>query len=208
MRVNILADVAYFLNAVMPEMTPAQWGEFQKVANKRKLLSDVFVTPAFSEQLTLDEAQALRGEIARDLAYRDKNPAMPFARLLGSLNQLGLKTKYQCLSLRLYGKPRPGQVILKVGKTRFVPRIFPEAKTTKELLYVTLSAALMDGSLGRLKTCRFCSKWMVGKNSGKKFCSILCKDNFNNQRRIDSGYYENRRKLIRKRGKLAARRRW
>lgn len=175
-------------------MTPAKWEEFHKAARKRKLFGGVFRQPPFVDQIALAEAQSLRAEIARDLAYRDKNLNAPFGRLLGSLNRLELKTLYCCPSLAQYGKPLPGQVIIKVGKNRFVPRVFPEARTPKELLYVTLGAALTDGTLARLKMCLHCGKWIVGKNSGKKFCPSGCKDAFHYDARIKSGYFKNYQK--------------
>jgi hypothetical protein len=184
LRVTTLRDVAFFLNGVTPEMAPAQWEKFLNAAKRRNGLAGVI------ERLTLDEAKGLRAEVARDLAYRDKNPGRPFASLLGSLNKLALKTQYACLPLRVYGKPLPGQAILKVGKNRFVPRIYPEAKTPKELLYVRLAAALMDGTLGRLKQCRSCGKWTVGKNAGKKFCSDTCRDTWHYDSRRRSGYFK------------------
>jgi hypothetical protein len=119
--------------------------------------------------------------------------------LLGTLNRLELKTKYDCNPVGFYGKPRPGQVILKVGKNQFVPRVYPEATTARELLYVTLGAALMDGRLERLKTCGFCKQWTAGKKTSKKFCSTVCKDNFNNQRRLSEGDHNKRRAAARRR---------
>jgi len=179
-----LKDVAFFLDSVTPDMTPAKWGQFCKAANKRKLLSPLFRIPAFTEWVTLAEAQALRAEIARDLSYWDKNPQAPFARLISSLNRLELKTKYVCPPVGFYGKTRPGQAILKVGNNRFVPRVFPEAKTPKELLYVTLGVALIDGTLDRVKKCSQCGKWTMGK-AGRKFCpSSNCKDAFHNAARL------------------------
>jgi hypothetical protein len=189
-KIKILTDLAFFLNSVTPDMALAEWEKFHKAAQKRKAFSHVFTVPAFTERVTLAEAQALRAEVARDLAYRDKNPKAPFASLLGSLNRLELKTVYQCLPLSVYGKPLPGQVILKAGGDSFVPRVYPKATTPKELLYVTLGAALMAGVLGRLKTCLHCNKWIVGKNTGKRFCSLACKDAFHYAARIKSGYFK------------------
>jgi hypothetical protein len=191
LRVKILDDLAFFLNSVTRDMTAAEWEKFCKAAKKRALFSTLFINPTFTERVMLAEAQGLRAEIARDLAYRDKNPQVWFASLLGSLNRLELKTVYGCTPLRLYGKTRPGQAILKAGKNRFVPRIYPKATTTRELLYVTLGAALMDGTLERVKTCGFCKKWTVGKNAGKKYCSDRCKDAFHYDARLKSGYFKN-----------------
>jgi hypothetical protein len=189
LRGKELEDLAFFLNSVTSDMTAAQWKKFCKAAKKRGLLSDPFVNPSFTERLTLREAQDLRTEIARDLSYRDKNPDAPMASLLGSLDGLELRTRYRCPPLRLYGKARPGQIILKVGKNRFVPRMYPEARTPKELLYVTLGAAFMDGTLSRLKTCLHCKQWMVGKNAGRKFCPSGCKDAFHYEQRSEVDYF-------------------
>jgi hypothetical protein len=98
-----------------------------------------------------------------------------------------LKTIYACPPLRVYGKTRPGQVILKAGKNHFVPQVYPEARTPKELLYVTLGAALMDGTLARLKNCLHCKQWIVGKNAGRKYCPSGCKDAFHNNARVKNG---------------------
>jgi hypothetical protein len=198
LRVTTLRDIAFFLNSVTPDMTPAEWEKFLATTEKRRGLAGLFVVYSVNlggkskrvDRMTLAEAQGLRVEIARDLTYRDKHPDMPFASLFGSLNRLELKTEYSCIRLRLYGKPLPGQVILKVGKNRFVPRIRPKATTPKELLYVTLGAALMNSTLARLKKCLQCGKWIVGKNSGKKFCPSGCKDVFHYNARINSGYFK------------------
>jgi hypothetical protein len=199
LRVNELDNLAFFLNSVTPDMTAAKWETFRKAAEKRGLFSTPFLSPPFTARVTLEEAQGLSAEIARDLRYRDKDPDVPMARLLGTLNGLELKTKYECHPVRLYGKPRPGEVILKAGKNSFVPKIYPEAKTVKELLYVTLGAALVDRTLDRLKTCLECRKWIVGKNAARKFCPDACKDNFNNRRRIKAGYFRKLRAVKRQR---------
>ena len=187
MRVKTLNDFAFFLNSVTPDMTTEQWKKL--AARKRALFADVFILPAFIEQVTLDEAKTLRTEIARDLGYRDKNPELWFASLLRSLNGLELTTQYACVPLRLYGKPRPGQIILKVGKNRFVPQVYPKATTPRELLYVTLGAAFRDGILERLKACESCKKWKAGKKAGWRFCSDPCRDAFHYDARIKSGYF-------------------
>jgi len=185
-----LNDFAFFLNNVTPEMNPEQWEKFRKAAMKRKLFCTPFYAPPFTERVTLNEAKALRDEIAHDLGHRTKHPdALWFARLLASLNRLELTTKYQCMPLRLYGKPHPGQIILKAGKTRFVPQVYPLATTPRELLYVSLGAALMDGTLERLKTCGYCEKWKAGKKAGWRFCSDRCRDAFHYNARIESGYF-------------------
>jgi len=191
----LLDDFAIFLNGVSPEMTPVQWENLCR-GKKRSLFADIF-TRTFDKRVTLDEARALRAEIARDLSYRDKDPDAPMASLLGSLDRLELKTKYQCMSLEMYGKTEPWQVILKAGKNRFVILTRPDAKTPRELLYVTLGAALMNGTLDRLKRCKLCGKWIAGKNAGRKFCSTRCKDNFNNEQRRKDVTFAHSRKIKR-----------
>jgi hypothetical protein len=189
-----LDDFAFFLNNVTADMTPTQWGKFCKAAMKRKLFSPPFLSPLFTERVRLNEAKALRDDMARDLGYRSKNPEVWFAKLLASLNQLELKTEYRCMPLRLYGKPHPGQIILKVGKTRFVPLVSPKTTTPRELLYGTLGETLMDGTLDRLKTCESCKKWKAKKKAGWRFCSDRCRDAFHYDARIKSGYFKDYQK--------------
>lgn len=219
-----LDDIAFFLNSITPDTTPAKWKEFLARADKRTGLMGLFAADSLNssgeakrvEKLLLPEAKALSAEMASDLTYGTKKPkvlrirgvnklvpAPPFAKLLETLNQLELKTEYACIPLRLYGKPRPGQVIIGVGKDRFVPRVYPKVTTPREWLYITLGSVLMDGTLGRLKTCSLdsCGKWIVGKNAGRKFCSLACKDKFNNRRRLKNGYFQKRRQDVRRRRK-------
>jgi predicted nucleic acid-binding Zn ribbon protein len=197
LRVKELKNLAFFLNTVTPDMTESQWIKFCEAAKKRALFATPFASPHFTDKVSLTEAKGLRAEIARDLIYRDKDPDAPMASLLGSLDRLELKTKYQCMSLEMYGPRSPWQKIIKVGKKSFVPLIRPEALTVKELLYVTLGAALMDGTLDRLKRCKRCGKWIAGKTTGRKFCSSRCKDNFNNEQRRADGTFAHYRKLKR-----------
>jgi hypothetical protein len=133
------------------------------------------------------EAKNIREEIHRDLAYlrTEEYLPMPYGALAQSLTGLQLKMHYQVNAAR---KPKPGQAILRSDdKRKWVATAQPIAENTRELLYGILAAALLNGTLNRLKLCKQCQKYLAVKERKREFCpGTSCKDDFFNRERKGS----------------------
>jgi len=73
-------------------------------------------------------------------------------------------------------------------------------------IYGTLLKALNGAELTRIKVCEECKKFFVQANARQRFCGNLCRDEFNNKRRLKSGYFSHRRKSKRETQAKRARR--
>jgi len=105
------------------------------------------------------------------------------------------------------GKAEPGQAILKLTRrddrierwaATFVP--FRVTRTLEESLYAILGRALLTGTLGRLKVCRQCGKYLVAvKDRKRDFCEgTTCKQDFHKHERGGTMYYKDHRQKQRK----------
>jgi len=210
---EFLQGLALFLNTVHPMATEKEWRSFRKRIEKN-VIGSYFYSHTTSltlrgprpdprktgkvERVTLDEAKDIRAEMHHDaLAYLRSKEELdwPYAALVCALNDLKLVNQYQCFPET--GKPRPGQAILHSHGKRWAGQFWPIATTTKELLYTILGAALVDGTLNRLRVCLQCGKYVVVKHGRRKFCpnSNKCKDDYNNKRRLAEGYFRQNRRL-------------
>lgn len=193
-----LEGLADFLNTAHGGVTDKEWRSFLKRIEKNDSMGSYFHSYVVDsmkskksrhvDRVPLQKAKDIRAEMHYDaLAYLHSNQKLyadwPYAGLVGCLNELELKTKYQCQPEKRYGKPLPHQAILHSNdKRRWIARVWPEATTTKELLYTILAAALVDGTLNRLQVCRECKKYIAVKQGNRRFCpGTSCKDDYFNR---------------------------
>jgi hypothetical protein len=226
-----LKGLAVFLNAVHPKMTKRQWAKFRHGIEKHAIggwfssMSSSRKTPLKmqknglpsakgrrkEERISLEEAKLLRQEMRDALGYLRADPLKsykwadgetPYTALVENLNSLRLEQKWYCEPAA--GKLRPGQAILYSHGKRWVAQSWPYTITTPDFLYSVLGAALLDGSINRLKMCPNCEKFLIAKDRKRRWCSNQCKDNFHNERRLRDGTFEAYRaaRATRARGKL------
>ena len=206
---DYLRGLAEFMNVAKPDVTEKQWRAFvQRMAKSTSPLNTYFTSLRLGtgkiekvERISLKEACDARAEIhsALDFLRNKRQDDRPFAALIDALNDLELVTQYQCLPVT--GKARPGAPILHAYGKRWQATLFPVTRTTKHLLYTILASALTNGALMRLKLCSHCKKYIAVEDTERRFCSIQCKDDFNNRRRLAEGYFRKNREMNRKKRK-------
>lgn len=215
-----LQFIAEFLNAVRPETTPSQWREYLKEYLRYYRKKHVPLGPLIAfgttgqrkASVTLRKAKEVRQFIASDLHYlhfdREQipTPETPFGPLTIRLNEHFKAGSWHCAVLGT-SKAEPGQAILTLKRhdgtqerwaTTFVP--FRCTRTFEESLYAILGRALLTGTLGRLKVCRQCGKYLVAvKDRKRDFCEgTTCKQDFHNHERGGTTYYKDHRQKQRK----------
>lgn len=166
----------------------------------------------------LEEATRVRSLIASDLHYlRFDNEGIitkehPLGPLLLRLNERLQNERpqheqpqygsWQCYALG-NAKPRPGQAILTIRRNGLQERYavqfepYPYTDTVEDSLYAILGRALLTGTLGRLRICRACGKYLVVNDMKRGVCPP-CKDNFYNRTR-PANYWKERREGIKSR---------
>jgi hypothetical protein len=94
-----------------------------------------------------------------------------------------------------------------LGYSWFFGREFEESTfSLSEILYLGILGALENGTFDRLRTCPFCKKFFVGDDARQKFCNDEHRNQFNNQNRLESGYFSDlRRKKLHNGLKIARR---
>lgn len=76
---------------------------------------------------------------------------------------------------------------------------------SREILYQILLDAFESGAIERLRTCPQCKIFFVAEDARQLFCSDEHRNEFNNQQRLKSGYFKDRRGGKRKRDLVRAR---
>jgi len=96
----------------------------------------------------------------------------------------------------------PTQRILKMGNTKWIiyRRLYDESSLRK-WLYGILISVLETGDFGSFRKCVQCQAFFIANDARKHFCGNNCKNNFNNKRRQEEGYFADYRAMSRK-GKL------
>jgi len=202
-----LEGLADFLNTAHSDVAEKEWRLFLKRIERTAIGSyfHAYVIDSMKskrarhlDRITLQEAKDIRTEMHHDaLVYLHSNKELrsPYAGLVACLNELELKTQYQCTSEKFYGKPLHGQAILRSHGNRWVARVWPLAKTTKELLYTILAEALVNSTLNRLKVCKQCGKYLAVKDRKRDFCpGTSCKDDFFNRQKSKDGTFKTARR--------------
>jgi len=99
------------------------------------------------------------------------------------------------------GPPRhgPNQRILKVGNIKWIiyRRLYDE-RSLRKWLYGILISILETGEFGNFRRCPQCQAFFIANDARKQFCGDDCRNNFNNKRRQEEGYFSNYRTMSRK----------
>ena len=167
------------LHAIGPGTTPTQLAALLKARH---------ITAAPS--VSLEEAQALRREIDKDLGFlrADTPPDRPFDDLVAQLNKLKLVTAWRCDPLASNTTRHSAQAILKTRWNngvveRWAAQSWPVTTTLMDHFYAILGKAIETGALSRLKVCRECGKYLVVADLKTRFCpeSRKCHDAYHNR---------------------------
>ena len=70
---------------------------------------------------------------------------------------------------------------------------------SRDELYLKIRDAFQIGVFDRLRICPLCKKFLVAEDARQQFCSNEHRNEFNNQQRLKSGYFKDRRGDKRKR---------
>jgi len=102
-------------------------------------------------------------------------------------------------------------VTSKAGRTIWVnwlirPREKLSLRGIEGWAYGMLKNLLEWGGMEQLKSCPECQRFFAAQDSRKDFCSTPCRTNYNNSRRKELNYFQNRRKEERRRDLNRARR--
>ena len=76
---------------------------------------------------------------------------------------------------------------------------------SRDQLYLKIRDAFQIGVFDRLRICRLCKKFLVAEDARQQFCSNEHRNEFNNKRRLESGYFSDLRQKARRRDLKKAR---
>jgi|SRR5215813_10574686 len=156
---------------------------FKKAKELRKeILGDILPIISPERKLSREEVQSL------------------LERLVEKINSLNLRPEWRAERFRP-GDPEPvwgrtakiqGYRWAIIRLAKFKPGRIEEA--IKNVLYMIIAAALESGKLTELRKCEACNKIFVIDDPRRKFCREECRIEFNNEHRLQSGYFSKLRK--------------
>lgn len=76
----------------------------------------------------------------------------------------------------------------------------------RKALYCVIAAVLDGGLIMKLRRCDSCKKFFVSEDPRREFCSSQCRNDYNNKRRLETGYFSELRHKKRQRDLAKARR--
>src|SRR5207247_8385165 len=79
------------------------------------------------------------------------------------------------------------------GEKLFVYEI-PKSRSLRKDFYWIVYQSFRTGEFSQLRKCIYCTKLLVLKDPRRKYCSIKCKDTYNNTRRTGEGYFAHKQK--------------
>ena len=92
-----------------------------------------------------------------------------------------------------------------LGYKWFLGRKQREVGTARDYLYLIIRDALQNGVFDRLRMCPRCKKFFVADDARQRFCSNEHRNEFNNKKRLEEGYFKRLRKGKRRRELVRAR---
>jgi hypothetical protein len=83
-----------------------------------------------------------------------------------------------------------------LGHRWYFGRTFPgleEFGFSRQFLYQIILDAFRNGSIARFRTCMHCKAFFVAEDARQQFCNDEHRNEFNNKKRLKSGYFSNLR---------------
>jgi hypothetical protein len=68
--------------------------------------------------------------------------------------------------------------------------------SAREAFYRIVDHALRNNTISEIRNCLFCEKFFLRDGRRLTYCSPSCETKFNNQRRIEAGYFKDRRNPV------------
>lgn len=107
-----------------------------------------------------------------------------------------------------YRPVRSAQSFLSLHGTKWAVDSLPKAKDAREYLLWTISVALREGELTRLRACRYCGRYFAAKyRSAKRRAHDQCRIDYWNKHHIETGYNKNNRKKRKRLAQIKAKKR-
>jgi hypothetical protein len=85
------------------------------------------------------------------------------------------------------------------GRTLFGKPTQKDHGFSREILYQIVLDAFRSGAIERLRTCPQCKVFFVAEDARQQFCSDEHRNEFNNKKRLESGYFSDLRRRARAR---------
>ena len=176
--------------------------------NSRASGNELFLRFLNSDDALFKKAKELRKEILGDILpiispdrklSREEVQSL-LERLVEKINSLNLRPEWRAERFRP-GDPEPvwgstakiqGYRWAIIRLAKFKPGGIEEAM--KNVFYMIIAAALESGKLTELRKCEACNKIFVIDDPRRKFCREECRIEFNNEHRLQSGYFSKLRK--------------
>lgn len=139
-------------------------------------LKDRLTAIAIYGQDGKQEARALEGHLCK---------------LVDTINKLDFKTHLEVVS----GSSNSWTPTLKFLNSRFylIRLRMADVDQPNLELYDIILESLLTGALTRLRRCKKCEKFFVGKKSGRDYCSDKCREDFHNTSERTSEYRKRKR---------------
>jgi hypothetical protein len=165
-----------------------------------------------SDDAPFPKAKELRKEILGDILpiisperklQREEVQSL-LERLLEKINSLNLRPEWQAARFRP-GDPKPvwggtakiqGYRWAIIRAAKLPPG--PTDRQMRDVFYMFIAAALETGKLTELRKCEACNKIFAIDDPRRKFCSDKCRIAFNNEHRLQAGYFSDLRKRKRR----------
>jgi len=127
--------------------------------------------------------------------------------LVRKINQMGYKHEWR---IRPVKTPMPsyfwGTVVNIHGHRWMIERGMWTRPNLRKALYCVIAAVLDGGLIMKLRRCDSCKKFFVSEDPRREFCSSQCRNDYNNKRRLETGYFSELRRQKRQRELAKARR--
>ncbi len=146
--------------------------------------------------------------IAPEQTQDRKRSELVLKRLIAKINAMNYKIEWRLQRVKKRGPTPVWRVIVNIHGYKwmlyksmaFIP------KSPKLVLYCFVAMLLETDFLAKVRRCGGCKKFFVSDDPRQKFCNDQCRNEYNNNRRLKSGYFSDLRHDQRRREVARARR--
>lgn len=146
--------------------------------------------------------------IAPERTQDRKRSELALERLIEKINAMNYKIHWRLQRVKKRGPTPVWRVIVNIHgyKWMLYKNMEINPKSPKVTLYSFIAAILETDCLAKVRRCGGCKKFFISDDPRQKFCNDQCRKDYNNKRRLESGYFSDLRHDQRRRELVRARR--
>ena len=146
--------------------------------------------------------------IAPERTQARKRSELALERLIEKINAMNYKIEWRLQRVKKRGPTPVWGVIVNIHgyKWTLYKSMKINPKSPKVTLYCFIAMLLETDYFAKVRRCGGCKKFFVSDDPRQKFCNDQCRKDYNNKRRLESGYFSKLRHEQRQRDLARARR--